>query len=534
LLKKGIEVAESGLMRRVLQQPAGQHPELAPSEPAAMVRSLGWLYVAGGTIGWMSLLLPRAPGSNAGALEVNIGVAYLGGAVLLLTSRRMPLWMLHLMLLAGALLITRAVYFSGAGNSYYGVWYLWIALFAFSFFRRRQAAFHVAIAGAAYAAVLAVRHEPVAEARWLTTISALLIAGVFIDALVRRIRRQGQHAADSAENMSTVVDAMNRIFQRPTADATRLDLCKTASAVSHADGAVLWELNAGGRTLTASAATGAGAGVAVPWLSLEDPSTGAAKAYTTGQVGFARLGDENSRELEPSEDGPALCALWQPVLRDNVTVGVLALYWMTAVASPVDHMRASIALLAAQTAVAIERVELLARLEGIAHTDELTGLPNRRAWREGLSREMARAKRERSPLCVAMLDVDGLKKLNDTHGHHAGDQLLKQNAAAWASAARPDDLLARYGGDEFALILTGCRLEDGRELIERLVEATPADHSFSAGVAEWDGMQDADALMAEADARLYAAKAQRHARSSPPGTMRRGYPNGRAALARHR
>jgi hypothetical protein len=89
-----------------------------------MVRSLGWLYLAAATIGGLSLLLPRAPGSNAGALALNIGLAYLCGAVLLLTARRMPLWMLHLVLLAGTALITRAIYYSGAGNSYYGVWYL--------------------------------------------------------------------------------------------------------------------------------------------------------------------------------------------------------------------------------------------------------------------------------------------------------------------------------------------------------------------------------------------------------------------------
>jgi diguanylate cyclase (GGDEF)-like protein len=108
-----------------------------------------------------------------------------------------------------------------------------------------------------------------------------------------------------------------------------------------------------------------------------------------------------------------------------------------------------------------------------------------------------------------MLDIDGLKMLNDTHGHHAGDQLLKQNAAAWSSALRPVDLLARYGGDEFAAILTNCRLDDAQKLVERLVDATPEGRSFSVGLAEWDGTQDAHALMAEADAHLYAAKAAR-------------------------
>jgi diguanylate cyclase (GGDEF)-like protein len=196
-------------------------------------------------------------------------------------------------------------------------------------------------------------------------------------------------------------------------------------------------------------------------------------------------------------------------VRDRTTVAVLALYWLTPVAAPKQNVRATIVLLAAQAAVAIERVELLARLERIAHTDELTGLPNRRAWREELPREMARAKREHWPLCVAMLDIDGLKKVNDTSGHHAGDQLLKQNAAAWSSALRPVDRLARYGGDEFAAVLTGCRLDDAQKLINRLVDVTPDDHSFSVGIAEWDGIQDVQALMAEADARLYAAKGAR-------------------------
>jgi diguanylate cyclase (GGDEF)-like protein len=197
------------------------------------------------------------------------------------------------------------------------------------------------------------------------------------------------------------------------------------------------------------------------------------------------------------------------VQRDQVTVAVLALYWVEPVGEPEENVRATIVLLAAQAAIAIERTQLLGRVERLARTDELTGLPNRRAWREALPREMARAKREQWPLCVAMIDVDGLKQLNDTRGHHAGDQLLKQNAAAWSSALRPVDLLARYGGDEFAAILSGCRLQDAQALLERLIEATPDGRSFSAGVAEWDGSADADALLAEADARLYLAKASR-------------------------
>jgi diguanylate cyclase (GGDEF)-like protein len=477
--------------------------DLVASEPAVMARSLGWLFIAGATIGQVSLLLPRSPHTNVGALEVNIALAYLGGGIVLAVFRRMPPWTFHIALVAGAALITRAVYYSGAGISYYGIWYLWAALFGFSFFRRSYAVAHVGLVGVAYAVVLAVRHEPVAQARWVTTISSLLIAGVFIDALVRRVRRQRQHAAENAENLGAVVDATQRIFRQRSAEATRRDLCDTALRVAHADAAVLWEPRADACALVPVAS--AGEPLVPEEIALDDQSDGAARAYATGKSCFSSLADEHAAALGHASVG----ALWQPVLRDQDAAAILAVYWLGPDGVPEQSVRGTIALLAAQAAIAIERIELLARLERIAHTDELTGLLNRRGWRQELPREMARAKRESWPLCVAMLDIDGLKRLNDTRGHHAGDQLLKRSAAAWSAALRPVDRLARYGGDEFAVLLSGCRLEDAQKLVDRLVEATPEDHSFSVGIAEWDGVEDVHALMGEADARLYEAKGTR-------------------------
>ena len=93
-------------------------------------------------------------------------------------------------------------------------------------------------------------------------------------------------------------------------------------------------------------------------------------------------------------------------------------------------------LLAAEVAVTLERIVLLARLEMIARTDELTGLPNRRAWQEALPREVARAGRSNEPFCVAMLDLDHFKDYNDQQGHQAGDRLLKQLAGAWSNELR--------------------------------------------------------------------------------------------------
>lgn len=479
----------------------------AVADTAVMARSLGWLFIAGATIGLVSIFLPRAPHTNVGALAVNIALAYLGGAIVLLVLRRLPAWTFHVALLAGTALITRAVYYSGNGVSAYGVWYLWAALFGFSFFKRRQAILHVAVVGAAYGAVLAVTHEPVWQARWVTTIASLLIAGVFIDALVRRVRRQRQQAAADAANLGAVVDAMHRIYQRPSAKATRRDLCRTAAAVAGADGAVLWEASPDGDALVPC--TFAGKRVAARECTLSGPHAGAARAFLSGQPHFACPAEEAGLELEAGDRELVRCSLWQPVLRDQGVVAVIALYWMRPVGPPAQSMRTTIALLAAQGAIAIERVELLTRLQHMALTDELTGLLNRRGWSEALTREMARTRREQAPLCIAMLDVDGLKQLNDTLGHSAGDDLLRQHADTWRAALRPTDLLARHGGDEFAIAFTNCRLPEAERLARRLVQASPADRSFCFGIAEWDGRQKAHELMAAADVRLYEAKAAR-------------------------
>lgn len=493
---------------------ASDAPSGPVSESAVMARSLGWLYIAGATIGTVSLVLPRAPGTNVEALASNIALAYLGGVTVLLGFRRMPPWAFHIPLLAGTLLVTRAVYYSGHGVSYYGIWYLWAALFGFSFFGHRLATVHVAVVGVAYALVLHARGDPLAAGRWVTTIASLLIAGVFLDALVRRVRRQREQAAESAEHLAAVVSATERIYQQRSAQTTRVDLCETALRVARADSAVLYEQRGDGLVLVQTASAGKPPGAPEPALGdLPRAPAGAVHAFITKQSHFAgrTARSDPTRDLDGAE---GICsAFWQPVVRDSEPVAVLALYWRSSVRAPEQNVRSTIVLLSSQAAVAIERAELLARLEQIARTDELTGLPNRRAWQERLACEMTRARREGWPLCVAMLDVDGLKRINDTYGHHAGDQLLKQNAAAWSSALRPVDLLARYGGDEFALALTGCRAEDAQRLVDRLVDATPSDRGFSVGIAEWDGVLEADALVAEADGRLYDAKALRGARA---------------------
>jgi diguanylate cyclase (GGDEF)-like protein len=156
---------------------------------------------------------------------------------------------------------------------------------------------------------------------------------------------------------------------------------------------------------------------------------------------------------------------------------------------------------------AVEISRLVSRLEGLARTDPLTGVPNRRVWDEELPRELERARRMGTPLCVAMLDLDNFKAYNDRFGHQAGDRVLKEAASAWRAQVRSTDLLVRYGGEEFALLLPACELEDAVRIIERLRAATP-QVTCSIGVTSWDFHESSPELLQRADQALYVAKAE--------------------------
>jgi len=156
--------------------------------------------------------------------------------------------------------------------------------------------------------------------------------------------------------------------------------------------------------------------------------------------------------------------------------------------------------------------ELLRERELLLLVDPLTGIPNRRAGETALRTEYERMKRLGSPLCVALLDVDHFKRVNDQHGHAAGDEVLRVVAAALAGSARATDAVARWGGEEFLAVLNvpvgGARVfcERVRATIESL-RCPPVERiTISIGLTEvMTGEPMADAL-ARADARLYEAK----------------------------
>ena len=233
----------------------------------------------------------------------------------------------------------------------------------------------------------------------------------------------------------------------------------------------------------------------------------AARAFLTGapiHVSEERDVPEESRGM--MELRHVKSAHLRPVDRDGRIVGVLVLGWR----EKRDQLPASdydlVAVLGDEVARAIERDAHVALLARQARTDELTALPNRRAWNESVTTEMARAQRTGQPLCLALLDLDHFKAFNDTHGHPAGDAHLRRTAAAWRRELRAIDVLARYGGEEFGVLLPNTDLVKAQEVIDRVRAATPGGETASAGVVTYDMRESKDSLLARADAALYRAK----------------------------
>ena len=143
-------------------------------------------------------------------------------------------------------------------------------------------------------------------------------------------------------------------------------------------------------------------------------------------------------------------------------------------------------------------------LQKAAVTDPLTGLANRRALEPVLTRELARCLRLGHPLCLAVMDLDHFKEVNDAFGHQYGDQVLVQTARAWSDELRTGDVLARAGGDEFVLLLPSTSAAQALTVLERLEQAT--SQGFSAGLAPACAGCTVEDLMRDADGACYEAK----------------------------
>ena len=179
------------------------------------------------------------------------------------------------------------------------------------------------------------------------------------------------------------------------------------------------------------------------------------------------------------------------------------------IAASGQHHLAGAWLLITATVVAVTAVtgSLVSAMRQQSETDPLTRVANRAGFRRQATLALAAAARNSQALSLVVCDIDGMKIVNDLQGHAAGDDLLVGIVKGWRGVLRGNDVLARIGGDEFAILLPDTSGEGAHTAVQRLRAST--GQAFSAGIATWGPGVTLDALLAEADAAMYACKPQR-------------------------
>ncbi|HZO04902.1 MAG TPA: sensor domain-containing diguanylate cyclase [Solirubrobacterales bacterium] len=427
-------------------------------------RAAGVLLMAGSVFVLLSVVLPHPEGSDTGDL-IATGVAMAALGVLAFgASPRVPLLLTHGLIALTAALTGLLIYESAIAAGQYGSIWVWATLIVAYYFPRRVAAAHVAWILVVYAVALAVvpntaGYSPVT--RWLFTGISLCVVMTFTSYIVARRARADRRARsffDLSQDMLCTLDSSGRIVEVNDA----------------------WEAHLG---------------------------------YAPEELQGRHLIDlthEDDRERAVAEAALVFEGKPSAGLENRVWAKDGSLHWLrssAALAVEEDMLYARATDVTELKRVEDEREELLGQVAEMARSDALTGLPNRRALADGMPREMARARRAGSDLCLAVVDIDRFKVFNDTHGHLAGDRLLRECAIAWDGVVRGEDLLVRFGGEEFLVVLPDCALDEAAEIVERLRAATPGGQTCSAGVTVWDGVEDFDAMVARADSALYMAKA---------------------------
>jgi diguanylate cyclase (GGDEF)-like protein/PAS domain S-box-containing protein len=427
-------------------------------------RAAAALPVAGAGLVALSLILPHPSGGDQTAVAVTAAAMAFVGALLSLFVARINRVAVHAIIAAAVAATGLLIYESGVAVGQYGTIFVWATLISSYFFPRRIAIAHLSWLLVVYAVALAgvestAGYSPLT--RWIFTAVSLTIVMFLITQMVSRQARADKRA--------------RRFFE----------LSHDMLCTANVDGYFVELNDAWRRNLGYSLAELR----AVPFIERvhpEDREATEAEAVSLFD-GRETLNFEN-RYL--AKDGSWHWLRWSSQLAPDESM----VYGRAADITDVKQIEA-------------EREELLGKVHDMATHDSLTGLPNRRALEELLPREMARARRSQLPLSVAIVDIDHFKVYNDTHGHLAGDEVLRACARAWDESLRGGDTILRFGGEEFLVLLLDTAPEEAAEVLERLRARTPMDQTCSAGLACWDFVESVDDLLSRADQALYLAKA---------------------------
>ncbi|HEX3323730.1 MAG TPA: sensor domain-containing diguanylate cyclase [Solirubrobacterales bacterium] len=427
-------------------------------------RSVGALLLAGAGLVVLSLALPHPGGGDTAALLATAATMAVAGLLCWFLARRIPLAATHLVLAATAALTGLLIYESGVAVGQYGSIFVWVTLVAAYFFPRRAAVAHLVWLLAVYGVTLALVESTAGYSpltRWLFTAISLTVVMLLTAVLVARSEQaslRGRRFFELSRDMLCTFDRSGNAIELNSA----------------------WEDSLGYSAAELRA---------LPPFALVHPDEREHNRRGVERL-FAGAEDIGFENRYLAKDGSWHWLHWSAALAPDESL-------IYARATDVTELKR----------VESERENLLTEVAALARSDALTGLPNRRVLDDQLPREMARARRAGSELCLAILDLDRFKVYNDTYGHLAGDVMLRDCAIAWDSELRGEDTIVRYGGEEFLVVLPDCTFEHAAEIIERLRDVTPGAQTCSAGLACWDFAELAVDLVGRADSALYRAKA---------------------------
>jgi diguanylate cyclase (GGDEF)-like protein len=360
-------------------------------------------------------------------------------------------------------------------------------------------------------------------------LSVLLIALLVLQFMTRR-------RYESA--LEGTIRRQSRLLREISAMSTMVELLQTCHSQAEANtvihGALPKLLPGVGGALYVSRRDDAGLDLQVSWGAVGAEQSFSAEDCWALRRGRPHVYDPASaaavcRHVGASEDS-CLCV---PLVSRGESLAVLHLRGAGAESLSEDVQRLASAL-AEQLSLAVGNLRLQETLRSGSERDPLTDLYNRRHLEISLQRELARAMRHGYPVSLIMLDVDHFKAFNDTNGHDAGDEVLRNVAHVLKRHTRVEDVACRYGGEEFMLVLPACAVDDAYPKAEAIREAIAQLHVFSRGIAlpritaslgiacypeDGERMED---LIAGADAALYRAKSTGRnciAASNAPGDI---------------
>jgi diguanylate cyclase (GGDEF)-like protein len=485
------------LLRRIFTARPAQPWETASTRASRQRRVLPFLALVATSLALVALP-PGEPDRFAGLAVAVTGFALCGALIVVIPWERIADWprLGIVALYCAEVGLVREV--TGGAQSGYSIMLLLVVVWQAAYGSRIHMALSVALSGLTITIPIVVSSGGrYPDTEWRRTLVFCLVAGVIgtiVQELVRRLNQE-----------RWVVGQVAGLGRR-TADSDSLHaLCRTALELTGADTAILFATAGEAVRITASA------GIEVPEVTLEPqwvPEL-VRRAITTGEQVFVPDVDALT-DLNTSASTTIGVRSWvhQPagLVVDDTTV-VLSVAWSRPRRKMPIPAVLALPLLANEAASSLDRAELVHRLDAMSRQDPLTGLLNRRGWDDQLTREIARVGRTGRPLSVALLDLDRFKAFNDAHGHLVGDQLLKAAAGAWSGALRTSDVLARWGGEEFVVLMPETGAEDAEVVVARMARRTPMDQTFSAGIATVTTAVAPDTLMNAADAAVYRAKA---------------------------